>query len=158
MTDFLLAFDPGAHSAAWAYFVNGRLSECKLERAQGSVTLGTALDSRFKTLIAWGTGWRAVIELPQVYGRRSPVDPNDLIVVAVTVGRIMQALGDRVDAKLVHPHAWKGNVPADTMLTRIESRLDAHEVSALQESKAPQSLRHNVLDAVGLGLHTLKRL
>jgi hypothetical protein len=146
----LIAFDPGARSVAWASFEDGKLTRCGLERDKN---LGAALERRFRGIAA-----RVVIELPQIYGRRDERDPNDLIMVTVTVGRIVQVFGgDAQPAELVWPHDWKGTVPKEIMLKRIVARLDENEREILEAANAPRSLRHNVIDAAGLGIWALGR-
>lgn len=151
----LLTIDPGAHLVGWASFEDGRLARCGLVR-ESKLGLGHAIAERFQSNGAYCD--RVVIELPQVYGRRSPIDPNDLITLAVTVGRVAQALGHATPIEFVHPHAWKGSVPAEVMLKRIASRLDTGEAHTLHTTKVPASLEHNVIDAIGIGLWALKRL
>lgn len=149
----LISFDPAAHHAAWAAFEDGKLRRCGLERDTDG-ELWSLLETRFR-----GVQAQIVIELPQVYGKRDERDPNDLIPVAITVGRIASAFGSPgVKAELVRPHDWKGSVPKPIMLARIEKRLDEEEIGVLHTAKAPASLRHNIVDAVGLGLFKLGRL
>jgi len=148
--DRLIAFDPGAHTAAWATFDGGLLMRCGIEQEP----LGRALGQRFASIAA-----RVVIELPQVYQQRAwRGDPNDLIAVAVTVGRIMQTFeGTAGETSVVLPHTWKGNVPKAIMGERILGRLDHEERSVLERLKLPATIKHNVIDAIGLGLWALAR-
>lgn len=153
MSAVLYSIDPGAHALAFACFVDERLREVDMIRGEN---FPHGID-RFRGSLATCVP-SAVIEVPQVYGRRrSPVDPNDLIAVAVTVGRAAQQFfAGRVD--LVQPHTWKGSVPKDVMLNRIVSKLDDGERLILHSAKVPASLRHNLIDAVGLGLWKVRRL
>lgn len=144
----LLAFDPGKRTAAWALFHDGLLSGCGLLRwADGQFPAELP-----RAIVAT----QAVIELPQVY--RGSVNPKHLVEVTVTVGRIAQALGPLGQTELVWPHAWKGNVDPEVMLRRIQSKLDQREQNILQGAQVIDSLRHNVIDACGLGLWKLNRL
>lgn len=154
----VMSFDPGKHSVAWARFNDGALAEAGLIRFDNGH--GTPDLTQFRATPAW-VPTRALIELPQVYGRAGrggKGDPNDLIDVAVTVGRIAQAIGPHLTAELVRPRVWKGNVPADVMLARIEKRLDVSELHVVDRAPMPKSLKHNVVDAIGLGLWALGRL
>jgi hypothetical protein len=50
----------------------------------------------------------------------------------------------------VKPREWKGQVPKDVHHARLVKTLTPDEL-AMVEASAPPSLRHNVLDAVGIG-------
>lgn len=95
-----------------------------------------------------------VIELPQVYGERK-TDPNDLILLAVLVGRVQNLVG--VETQLVKPREWKGQVPKDVMVRRVWKALTEEERERIQEPRC-RSLRHNLLDGVGIGLAMRQRL
>ena len=104
----------------------------------------------------------AVIECPQVYPR-SPVPPNDLITLAVLVGRYAEACVQAADrdhdrVRLVLPHAWKGSVPKEVTAKRVLAALSPDELAVLEEAyeDIPKGLRHNLLDAVGIGLHAYR--
>jgi hypothetical protein len=100
-----------------------------------------------------------VIELPE-YRRESRVSPNDLIALAVKVGRAMcfyeSASGAIVT--LVKPSKWKGGVPKTVHHPRILAALADHELDVISKVKCAASALHNVVDAVGLGLWALKRM
>ena len=152
----ILAFDPGARYFAWAAIDNeaegARMTACGLCRAVDP---------------GWWALWppwppspsfdrmTVAIEVPQIYQRRrtkKDVDPNDLIDVAVTVGRVAEwaTTHGAAEIRLVRPRIWKGTVPGDVMVARIEAALDPGE-RELVGRIAPKSMRHNVLDAAGLG-------
>lgn len=95
-------------------------------------------------------------------GGRQEVPPNDLITLAVRAGEVggaFRALGAVVDYVL--PRTWKnGPIPKDVMHKRILRRLDDAEralIDVAGRGMAP-SKRHNMLDAVGIGLWGLRRL
>jgi len=50
----------------------------------------------------------------------------------------------------VKPREWKGQVPKDVHHARLVKTLTPDEM-AMVERAAPPSLRHNVLDAIGIG-------
>lgn len=91
-----------------------------------------------------------VIERPQVYdARHSKGDPNDLITLAITVGRLIE----RMDATTVLtplPREWKKQLPKDICHKRALAVLSPDERRLLVSD-------HNALDAVALGLWYLKR-
>jgi len=144
--DTLLSIDPGKDHCAWAWWEDGGLVECGRTGSGWSRADGVGRRAR-----------RTIIELPQVYQqRRWRGDPNDLIQVALTVGALeYQAQGDVV---LVRPHQWKGSMPKDVMGRRIQGRLSEVERACVALCGVPASRRHDVVDAVGIGLWGLGRL
>lgn len=150
----LVAFDPGAHSVAWARFEGGALVRCGFFESRGSLHLASAIESA-----AVGAG-EAIIEVPQVYQQRAwKGDPNDLIAVALTAGRIAHAVESRgFAASFVRPHAWKGNAPKAIVGARILAKLLTHEAKILHDLKLPRAKAHNAVDAIGIGLWRLGRL
>lgn len=146
----LLSVDPGVKACGMAVWQDGQLLSASMESDlccfPGFVTLHS---------LCYKVDWLA-IEKPQVYRQsRLKGDPNDLIDVAIVVGQVMA----RVDrpADLYRPRDWKGTVDKNVMCRRIESRLDVNERASVWLPKA-KSLQHNVWDAIGIGLHHLKRL
>ncbi len=139
----LLSIDPGIDTA-WAQWKDGRLWACKLS---GNFDL------------TWVSS--AIIECPQVYPGTPQKQANDLITLAVMVGRYQeQFLARKIPVTLILPHKWKGTIPKDVHNNRVLSRLDPKERELYQTSVlgVPSSKRHNVVDAIGLGLYALKRL
>ncbi len=139
----LLSVDPGIDTG-FAIWKDGLLCYCGL----GEV---------------WPVVDRAIIELPQVYPKISAKQANDLITLAVRVGQYkerIEDLGEDAPVRLVHPHTWKGNVPKDIHHPRIWAKLDPSEQHIFNKDTKATTLskRHNVLDAIGLGLYDLKRL
>jgi hypothetical protein len=134
-SDFdLLAIDPGT-STGWAVFgYPGALAGL---RACG---LG---DPPVE-----GAG-RVVIELPQVYPRQQ-VPPNDLIALAFLAGRCAGRARGAVSTVL--PHQWKGNMPKEVCAARVRAALSPEERAVVDACDVPDKQRHNVLDAVGIGL------
>jgi hypothetical protein len=55
------------------------------------------------------------------------------------------------------PYAWKGNKTKDEHHPEIIAKLDPYERKRLEQalSNIPQGKRHNVIDAIGLGLYAL---
>lgn len=99
------------------------------------------------------------VESPVIYPR-SKARPADIMKLAREAGRwigIYSTLG--VEAHLVEPAQWKGQVPKDIHHARVWAALTSAEqalVSVSVKVIAP-SKRHNVLDAVGLGLWVAER-
>lgn len=98
-----------------------------------------------------------VIEKMKVYPfAKQKGSQGDLIDLAHLGGRLL-GLGHR--ATLVEPSTWKGQVPKDVVKGLVEHRLTPAELETLDAGLASVSAgkRHNVYDAVGIGLWHLKR-
>jgi hypothetical protein len=99
---------------------------------------------------------RLVVEWPQIYTYgKGRGDPNDLLAL-VGVGSALAALIPEAAVESVRPRAWKGTVPGDAMVERIQALVTAGERLAVDLPCA--SLSHNVWDAVGIGLWRVGRL
>lgn len=122
----LLAIDPGIHTGC-AIFVDG-------------VLVHTFLGEPSAT---WKKPDRCIIELPQVY-RKDKANPNDLITLAVRVGRYVERVGCPVD--LIAPATWKGQLSKEVTKRRLQAALSPGELLNI-----PHASRHDVWDAVGLG-------
>ena len=151
----LISIDPGKHSLGWARFDDERLTACGLLRwkdwasmAGGMSWMQERLGSEPSTLI--------VIEVPQVYRQRFwKGDPNDLIDVALVAGAAGMIFGPGI--KFIRPHEWKGGRGKNVDHPLTLSRLSSSERVELDKLDVPKSLRHNVLDAIGIGLWKLGR-
>lgn len=144
----LLAIDPGVSSGC-AVFRHGAL-----ERAWNG-----------EPESAPGEGWfdRVVIECPQVYrGGLQKGDPNDLIKLAVRVGRYVERLTPHAGVvELVLPAHWKGQIKKPTHHARMRRKLSETEGALLDRTLAAVTTaksREDVSDAVALGLWKLGRL
>lgn len=147
----VLAIDPGLRATGYAFFRGGNLASCGLirckltERADIAAAIGRELALQFlRPLDA------IIIEVPQVYqSRLMKGDPNDLVSIALVAGAALQ-----VPAKVrraVSPHQWKGNTPKDVTCRRLLMALNEQERDILADAAVPSSLRHNILDAIGIG-------
>jgi hypothetical protein len=97
------------------------------------------------------------IEKPQIYPSQ-PVPPNDIITLAITAGCIAghaESNGHKVE--FVLPHTWKGNLPKEVSHKRILGKLSSTERLLVDGLKVAPSKKHNVLDAIGIGLWVLRR-
>jgi len=139
----LVAIDPGV-STGWARFVDKWLSSCGLgDPPIDHENMAMPTD--------------VIIEVPQVYrGHLQKGDPNDLITLAVQVGRYAQRSKGLV--RLVKPAEWKGQVLKEIHGARVLEVLDDAERGIVALGARPKSKAHNVLDAVGLGLWALGRM
>lgn len=98
---------------------------------------------------------KTIVEIPIVRKNQgTKVDPNGLIKLGVSAGRLIPAFGGEV--AYVFPNQWKGTLPDQILYDRILSALTAKEKALLPKLAA--GLIHNVLDSVGIGLHELGRM
>jgi hypothetical protein len=136
----ILAIDPGKH-AGWAYFDDDwSLKWCGVN----DVPSCSPTD--------------LVIEIPQVYPHRAQKgDPNDLITVAFGAGLIAGRF-PKARLRLVKPHQWKGTVPKEIHNRRVLAALTEGERVVAESAKVQASVRHNMIDAIGLGLWHLGRV
>lgn len=95
-----------------------------------------------------------VLELPQVYGVRA-TRVADLVYLAAYAGEFAASCAPAARV-YVEPADWKGQAPKDVVHRRIGKVLRPSELAAL--GACLPSLRHNMLDAVGIGLARLGRL
>lgn len=99
------------------------------------------------------------IEQPVIYPHAKP-RPNDILKLAMNAaewGGLYRALA--VDVHYVEPAQWKGQVPKATHHARVWAALSDAErdVVDLGGRGVAPSKRHNMLDAVGLGLWVAQR-
>jgi len=163
----LLAIDPGLRCCGVAVSEDGRLIACGLVKNPHKVARnGIAWGAMAREVGLWSRAFgpfdRVRCETPQVYlpghmaGKR--VDPADLLNLQGVVGALC-ATFDQVETVL--PSDWKGQLPKDVCEGRIRLRLDEQERQVFEAVYLAPSLRHNVVDAVGImldGLGRFKRL
>lgn len=149
----LIAFDPGARAYAYAVFERREL------RLVGKLAFDLCIPLELRE-INRGKYDSILIECPQVYAqRKTKGDPNDLIDVAVSVGRLFERSSRLVLPKkieLVRPRVWKGTTPKEIFFERIRRCLSPSETCVLDGLKKREL--HDILDAIGLGLWGLNRL
>jgi hypothetical protein len=147
----LLAIDPAAHGAAYAFFEGGRLRAANLLHREDPLTAVALMPPMY-------AHEQVVIEVPQVYQQRQwKGDPNDLINVALVVGMLMYRYRECA-VQIVKPHDWKGSAPKKVMGDRILLALDASEQAVITSAAVRPNLRHNIIDAAGIGLWAGGRL
>lgn len=163
----VLAIDPGIRNCGCALFAKGELDTAWLARnpvAHGDdlgAILGMANQAHTELIVRAEMGMRPIVDLlvvewPQVYtGGKAKGDPRDLLTLAGVDAAIAASVSARA-VRRYFPREWKGQVDADKMLDRILERLRPHEVARIE--KCPASLRHNVIDAIGIGLRACGRL
>ena len=137
----MIAIDPGI-ATGWAYFYANKLRACGLVRpAQWYQLVERAL-----------TGEHIVIEEPTIYPH-SKANPAHIMALQLKVGELkgrFEMAGCSVE--LVQPRTWKHQVPKQVHNRRTLAALTPDEF-ALADGQ-----RHDVIDAVGLGLWKLGRI
>lgn len=158
----ILCIDPGLRDLGAALFDGAELRRAGLVRSMERTARGPkAWRAMADAVEAWlGHDAQGVVELvcevPQVYaGAKAVGDPADLLELAGVDGAICGVL-QPVELVGLLPRAWKGNVDPDVLTARVEAALTLREHGRI--AVCPRSLRHNVLDAVGIGLHRARRL
>lgn len=140
----ILCVDPGKHECGIAVFAGQRLMRAALVKT----AWGPATPS--------GVCSRAYVEKMQVYSRgRKKVDPDDLIEVSNAGGRVAANCAEVI---LQQPREWKGQVPKKIMHERMWGILSPAEAAVLKALACPPGKRHNVYDAVCIGLKNLGRM
>lgn len=95
------------------------------------------------------------IETMRVYeASEQKGDQNDLLGVQLVAGAITGIMGCPVVSYV--PQEWKGSVDGDVFTKRIISRLSETEKQAI--TYVSESVDHNTIDGVGVGLKRLGRL
>lgn len=148
----LIAIDPGKVTGV-AFFEGGQLQSatiCSFEECLFFI-------ENVAPVTRLHPAGDCVIEVPQVYpGQQQKGDQNDLIDLAVTVGRYAEhATSHRFVVTLVKPREWKGQLPKDVCWQRVSETLTAHERENV--ARVPKSQAHNMHDAIGLGTWFQKR-
>lgn len=144
---YILAIDPG-NDTGWAFFLNGQLFGCGLAKPDALPILAGMPST------SWG---KLVIERPEVYPdeRNNYQKVNNLITLAVKVGYASSFYEQR-GATVTHvlPKVWKKQVPKDVHEGRIKNSLTLYEkgLAEVRLSYVAESKRHNVWDAIGLGI------
>ena len=153
----LVAIDPGVKAAGVALFEDGELASAWLSRGktwtETARAVRLAVENRLPLEII--RDCHAAIEKPQVYRTEFlKGDPNDLIDVALMAGAAVSGF-DPKHVKSYLPKEWKGQVPKAVMTKRIKGWLSKEEHERVELPKAG-TLRHNVWDAVGIGVQHLR--
>ena len=173
----LLAVDPSLRSSGVAIFRGGALTSSARVTVPKTEAVPAARALRMaQEIAAWaserGEARTLACEWPQIYPRthmrkeQRGADPNDLIGLAGVAGALaglLAAHAGQRDAALrvlaYRPAEWIGQIPKATRGNpwnslrgqRIRAALTSDEADAVPPS-------HDVIDAVGIGLHALGRL
>lgn len=152
MKKIVYSFDPGVKVLAHARFEDRVLVHCAISRADSIEVMLTKTHP-----FGSESPDVCVVEKPQVYPQRHwRGDPNDLISIALVAGAVARAYGQK-SLVLVKPHDWKGTRDKDADNDYTLKNLTEIERECIDRLELPKTLRHNVIDAVGLGLWYLDR-
>lgn len=168
---YLLSLDPGIRGCGAAIF---SFETKKLVAAQYvrnpmlRTARASAVSEMAKVVLMWEAKVRqgqitdAAVEWPVVYASKmmrrdgKKADPNDLLALAAVSASVASMLDFIIGVRATSysPSEWKGQLPKDVCAARILSKLGTPELRILEDS-GPQHLRHNVIDAVGIGMNHL---
>lgn len=172
----LLTLDPGTRGAGVAVFVDRDLvgatyvhNPCREgRRLNSAVTLARAVRHWAEVTVNRSIH-RIAIEVMRSYEAGQQKGPQDDLIDVSLVSAAVAGTFHDVRPELMstfYPQEWKGSVKAETFLGRILDRLESHEKAAIKlvgriplaEVPKSDSLDHNTLDAIGIGLKVLGRL
>jgi hypothetical protein len=145
-----IAVDPGKTLIGWAVFDGRKLESCGLSRLY---------EVRDMVCLMRTGHAEMVVEKPQVYPhQRLKGDPNDLIDVALAAGCVAEmGHANGMAVEFVLPRRWKGQRPKDVCNALTLDLMLPHEKGLLKKTGVIKSKRHNVLDAIGIGLWRIGR-
>ncbi len=156
----LISVDLGLRDIALAYFVSKKLCrtwyisnpENKLRGPKAWVALCKAIDKEVP--LKYLAEYELVFETMDVYAH-GKARSSDLLELVGLEGCIS---GFFDPFNIVHylPKQWKGQVPKSIHNKRVLAELTKEEQAKVLN--LPASSRHNVIDAVGIGLHHLHRV
>jgi hypothetical protein len=157
----LVSIDPGVYSCAVAAWEaptssletpHGTLYRAALSApCEASQTAQAVLEM----IEGWGCQQAPVcVEVPVKYGTRRSTH-KDVERMLEVIATIQRAYSPHLYFA-VSPFAWKGNVPKGIQGSRILSALTKAEHDVVCWPK--NSLKHNLVDAIGIGLWRLGRL
>ena len=143
----MMSIDPGTKVIGWALWQDSKLFRCGLARGKDWIRTVSNVPKEELELV--------VIEDQQIY-RSSSIDAHSLLKLARVVGGTVFHL-QAGDVKLVKPREWKGQVPKKICNSRTLQKLQMSEKVAVELAQCPEGLKHNMIDAIGIGLFYLRR-
>lgn len=169
MSNLLLAVDAASRKSGVALFADGRLVSARAADVGGrsgqfteSIRRADNMGREIVAVAASMTGPtaivnRIVIEYPRVYktGPANRLPADDVLIIAASAMSAwvnLSAYYTAAEIEAVRPQDWKGQVPKQAMCERILSRLSPAELSVVDDPK-----NDNIIDAVGIGLFSIRR-
>ncbi len=172
----MVSIDPGLRGIGVACWVNGELmsaeyienTEATVRGAPAWLAMGEA--ARLQLVVSEVlpvSAFELVIEGQQIYApntrrkdltRYSWVNPNDLLEVAGAAGAVMSAI-QPASVVTYLPREWTHGEAKPERHAQLEADLEARGHGEYERIIFPRlkGLRHNVLDAVALGLFHLTK-
>jgi hypothetical protein len=146
----LVSIDPAKATVWWAYWnESARLEKCGRLKIKSPYQVAQWFGHHYpQTVLA--------IEKPMIRkaGRFGQARPSDIIDLAVAVGWCQAAPWLEVVEYL--PNQWKGQLSKHMSNSRTHNALSRMELDVVAKAKVPQSLLHNIYDAIGIGIHFLR--
>jgi hypothetical protein len=142
-------FDPGGPCAGWAQFEGTNLFAAGLSRTKEKTTKARAKVHQAYLESLGAYEFRVLSESMAFRQGRNKGNPQDLMDVNLIAGH--------VGTDWVLPHEWKGMTPKEIHQPKILACLTPEE-RAIVDAIKPPSLRHNAIDAIGIGLWDVGRL
>lgn len=159
--------DPGLRGCGVAVFADGELLHAEYTSSLGGhatplleAAAGVeAMIQRLGIVAPGSLGFDLfVVERPKIYdAAHQKGDQKDIADLLIVVGSLMVIGADIARAVLaVEPWEWKGQTPKDVTAQRVDKHLSDDERSRIEWPA--KTLRHNVIDAIGIGLSQLGRM
>jgi hypothetical protein len=156
----LIAIDPGVKMCGFAVFADDELVDAGIVRPSkrnrkslfdSAYSMANLL--RDKAVLSFAD---LVVERMRIYNKLAQEgDPNDLLDVAYVTGIIVGRLACYFRTlRTPTAHEWKGNIPKPIHHERIKR--DCPQAEPLAQ-KTAKTYRHNVYDAIGLGLWAIEK-
>lgn len=140
----LIAVDPG-NMAGVAVFKDARLVNVEL-----------VVEAVQRCWVWKGPfGLPVVVEVPEKY-EGSRIDTARLMTLTFTAGYIASSMRPEQVFKVL-PKDWKGQRPKHVDNKHTMRLLSDQECHILEAARIPAGQRHNVVDAIGIGLWALSR-
>lgn len=143
----LVAVDPDKRGFAYSIWEGGQFIDAGLYRRDdcSPFWISRKLSDMEPTLL--------VCEKPRAYpGQAAKGDPNDLIDLSQTVGACLASCNASFT---VYPSDWKGQLPKEVHHARLQKHPLWSARAGLCVGLVSAGLRHNVLDAIGIGVWVL---
>jgi hypothetical protein len=176
----LVSVDPGLRHCGVAVFEDGILVNAGLvknpEKTGRGVNVWRSMSGAVASFVnRQGDVESVALEVMQVYGGPRGEDPNDLLELNAIQGAVLGVLEPWGPCGSYLPRQWKGQIDKTIMCRRIvkPGRLSDQELTNAGLTRCPivkktdlgvthrevsDSLLHNVIDGIGIGLYHLKRL
>jgi hypothetical protein len=163
----LLSLDPGKRACGCALWWDGMLVSAELVKGAKTGDRAEAWGPMVRAVWGWTIresgktkaqhSPELVIEWQTTYGgRASRGDTRDLLDLSAITGALCYAFGSARPTVYL-PAEWKHAMPTEVLWPRCEKRLSAEEQATITWPTA-KSARHNIMDAIGIGLKHLGRM